>query len=348
MKTLLRVCTVFISLLSGRCVAQNDGASTEPSTIIEKMPVYPGGDKALLNYIAHNVRYPSEAKENGITGVVNVSYIVTSEGRIDSVKVAKSAHPLLDAEAVRVVSTVTGYSPGLKFGTPVPIQMTVPIRFVLRNNNDGCVDGVAAFEAGVYGSAIEKLNRCINQGGDISEAVLVRAKCFMKTGDASAALKDLEFVVRSKGTWATEALMYRAKYHLGVNDVAAARADLDALLLRDSTSVEASVMRGTCNYTLRNNDAACADLERALRYDPKNMDALKTLGTVNMNSGRADKAIGYFTSAVAVGPNDSEVYYFRGMAHARNKNATAACADMLKARELGRKGMDSVIASICQ
>jgi protein TonB len=108
--------------------------SNEPDffTIVEDMPAFPGGDAALLKYIASNVEYPPIAKENGITGVVYVSYIVDKDGSIKDVKVVRGADPFLDKEAVRVVKTLKGYKPGKQRGKPVPVQFTIPIRFVLN------------------------------------------------------------------------------------------------------------------------------------------------------------------------------------------------------------------------
>lgn len=108
--------------------------SNEPDffTIVEDMPAFPGGDAALLKFIAEHVEYPPIAKENGITGVVYVSYIVDKDGSIKDVKVVRGADPFLDKEAVRVVKTLKGYKPGKQRGKPVPVQFTIPIRFVLN------------------------------------------------------------------------------------------------------------------------------------------------------------------------------------------------------------------------
>lgn len=101
-------------------------------TIVEDMPTFPGGDAALLKFIGENVQYPSIAKENGITGVVYVSYVVGKSGEIKDVKVVRGVDPFLDKEAMRVVTTIKGYTPGKQRGKPVPVQFTIPIRFVLK------------------------------------------------------------------------------------------------------------------------------------------------------------------------------------------------------------------------
>lgn len=108
--------------------------SNEPDffTIVEDMPTYPGGDAALLKYIAEHVEYPQIAKENGITGVVYIQYIVDRDGSVKDVKVVRGADPFLDKAAIAVVKTLKGFTPGKQRGKPVPVQFTVPIRFQLQ------------------------------------------------------------------------------------------------------------------------------------------------------------------------------------------------------------------------
>ncbi len=64
--------------------------------------------------------------------MVYVSYIVGKDGKVRDVKVVRGADPFLDKEAVRVVKTLNGYKPGKQRGKPVPVQFTIPIRFVLN------------------------------------------------------------------------------------------------------------------------------------------------------------------------------------------------------------------------
>jgi protein TonB len=102
-----------------------------PFKIVEKMPAYPGGDSALLTYLAGHTEYPRLAIENNITGVVYVTYVVDKDGNITKVEIARGVHPSLDNEALRVVKTITGYKPGMQRGKAVPVEFTIPIRFTL-------------------------------------------------------------------------------------------------------------------------------------------------------------------------------------------------------------------------
>ena len=79
-------------------------------------------------------RRPSirQNKKNGITGTVFVSYLVNKAGKVEGVKVEKSADPLLDAEAVRVIGEMPDWKPGTQHGKAVDVRMTVPVKFNLQ------------------------------------------------------------------------------------------------------------------------------------------------------------------------------------------------------------------------
>lgn len=98
----------------------------------EVMPEFPGGERALIAYIGQKISYPIDAQRKGINGRVYVSFVVTSDGKIEQVKIVKGVDPQLDEEAQRVVSTMSGWKPGLNRGKPVNVNYTVPISFALR------------------------------------------------------------------------------------------------------------------------------------------------------------------------------------------------------------------------
>ena len=100
--------------------------------IVEQMPDYPGGEQALRDFIASAVNYPEEAKEKGIEGRVYVSFTIADDGKVTDVKIARGVDPILDKEALRVVSSMPDWKPGMQRGVPVNVQFTVPIIFTLE------------------------------------------------------------------------------------------------------------------------------------------------------------------------------------------------------------------------
>ncbi|MCB9204564.1 MAG: energy transducer TonB [Flavobacteriales bacterium] len=113
-------------------IEEKDVDEDEIFITVEEMPKYPGGDFALLSYLAEKTKYPRAAIDNNITGTVYVYYVVDKNGKVTDVEVARSVHPILDKEAVRVVKTLSGYSAGKQRGIPVKVKYTVPIRFELK------------------------------------------------------------------------------------------------------------------------------------------------------------------------------------------------------------------------
>ncbi len=99
---------------------------------VEKMPQYPGGELELRKFLAINIKYPQEARKSGISGKVFVKFVVTKEGKVDNVSIARGVHSLLDDESVRVVKLLSTWKPGEKDGEKVNVWYTVPINFQLQ------------------------------------------------------------------------------------------------------------------------------------------------------------------------------------------------------------------------
>jgi len=99
---------------------------------VEELPEFIGGKEAMAAWIVSNLKYPGEAVKAKITGKVLVNFMVTSQGKIKNVVVTKSVSPVLDAEAIRVISSMPDWKPGMQAGKNVPVQMQVPVEFKLN------------------------------------------------------------------------------------------------------------------------------------------------------------------------------------------------------------------------
>ncbi|WP_081834989.1 MULTISPECIES: energy transducer TonB [unclassified Bacteroides] len=96
---------------------------------LDVMPEFPGGMSVCLKFLASSIRYPIEAQEKKIQGKVVASFIVEKDGSLSNIKVVESVHPLLDAEAVRVISMMPKWKPGIKLNQPVRVIYRVPVTF---------------------------------------------------------------------------------------------------------------------------------------------------------------------------------------------------------------------------
>lgn len=100
--------------------------------IVEEMPQFPGGQEALKNFIAENVKYPSNAEKNNIEGKVYISFVIDTDGTIVESKVVKGVENDLDQEALRVINSLPKWKPGYQKGIAVKVAYTIPISFKLR------------------------------------------------------------------------------------------------------------------------------------------------------------------------------------------------------------------------
>ena len=100
--------------------------------IVEVMPVFPGGETGMMKYLSDNIKYPEEAMKADIEGRVLTRFIINSDGSISDVEISKSVHPLLDAEALRVVNEMPNWTPGKVNGKAVKVRFMLPITFRLQ------------------------------------------------------------------------------------------------------------------------------------------------------------------------------------------------------------------------
>lgn len=108
---------------------ESNGNKVEGELIVWLEPEFKGGESAMQSYIKDKVIYPKAAIDQNISGVVYVQFVIDGDGSISEVRVIKSVHPLLDEEAVRVVSEMPNWNPGKIHNRPVKVRYTIPIRF---------------------------------------------------------------------------------------------------------------------------------------------------------------------------------------------------------------------------
>ena len=102
--------------------------------IVDEMPRFPDGETKLMEYIAQNISYPQEARDKGIDGRVFIGFVVEKDGSVSNVKVLRGIGGGCDEEAVRVVSSLPKWKPGIMDGEPVRVSYQIPINFKLTEN----------------------------------------------------------------------------------------------------------------------------------------------------------------------------------------------------------------------
>ncbi len=112
----------------------DNAISDEVFIIAEEMPGFMGGDiNRFREYVQQHITYPAEAAKAGIEGKVFVSFVINKKGKLVKPEIVRSVDPLLDKEALRVISSSPEWTPGMQQGKPVNVQLVIPVLFKLQH-----------------------------------------------------------------------------------------------------------------------------------------------------------------------------------------------------------------------
>lgn len=103
----------------------------EAFTVVEVMPEFSGGMESLAAFLGDNIKYPENAKQNGVQGTVIVNFIIEKDGSIGDSKIVRGIDNECDEEALRVVKSMPAWTPGYQRGKAVRVSFNLPIRFKL-------------------------------------------------------------------------------------------------------------------------------------------------------------------------------------------------------------------------
>lgn len=101
--------------------------------VVDEEPQYPGGMDALYAFLKENIRYPQQARDNGITGKVYVTFVVEKDGSISNPRLLRDIGGGCGPEAIRVVRMMPRWIPGKIRGETVRVQFNLPVQFTLSD-----------------------------------------------------------------------------------------------------------------------------------------------------------------------------------------------------------------------
>jgi protein TonB len=112
---------------------KEDGTRDENMHDFMKESMFPGGLPALRDFLISNTRYPKQAQKDNIQGTVRVSFTVSEKGDVEDIQISKSLHPLLDAEALRIIKKMPRWEPAVMGGRYIKSYKIQPIGFRLED-----------------------------------------------------------------------------------------------------------------------------------------------------------------------------------------------------------------------
>jgi periplasmic protein TonB len=110
----------------------DDDTELPKFTIVEEMPKFPGGEDARVKFLYDNIKYPQIAREIGTQGMVYLNFTVEKDGSVSEIKLLRGIGSGCDEEAERVIAMMPKWIPGRQNGTPVRVELNMPISFILK------------------------------------------------------------------------------------------------------------------------------------------------------------------------------------------------------------------------
>lgn len=121
-----------ISASQNKIIILQDKNENKVYERVEYMASYQGGTDAVFEFISKNIRYPKDALDAQIQGIVICEFIINKDGSFSDVKIKRSIHPALDKEAVRVIKSFPKWTPARNGGETVRVRYTLPVSFRIK------------------------------------------------------------------------------------------------------------------------------------------------------------------------------------------------------------------------
>ena len=131
--------------------------NSEVFVVVEEQPSFPGGNEAMMQFLADNIKYPKEAQEKGTEGRVIVNFVVEKDGRLSDFNVVRGVDPLLDSEALRVLKSMPNWTPGKQREEIVRVRFTLPVVFRLKGKDTKDSSSASASSAPVKASVSDEV-----------------------------------------------------------------------------------------------------------------------------------------------------------------------------------------------
>ena len=87
----------------------------------------------MNEFIAKNLKFPEERKNDDIIGNVYVRFVISKDGDVKDAQIMRSLDVSFDKEALRVINSMPKWIPGKQDGINVPVYYIIPIAFKLSS-----------------------------------------------------------------------------------------------------------------------------------------------------------------------------------------------------------------------
>ena len=167
--------------------------------VSDQQPEFPGGMRALMDYLKKEIRYPKKCSASGIEGKAFVRFIVEKNGKIKKVELARSSgNSLLDKEAIRVVKKMPRWNPGTIYNKPEPMAVTMDVNVgtaIKVYDNDNTYYSLFPYRNNISGFVVQKGCYDIVDDNTFHEKILSH---FNKPWEGTVSVMNYEFIDEEK------------------------------------------------------------------------------------------------------------------------------------------------------
>ena len=135
MKKTIFLLSMLLTAAIVTCTPTKAQAQTDSEKVYNScqvMPQFPGGEKAMMEFIATNLKYPQQAVKENIQGAVLAEFVIDAEGKATAPQIIRSLSPECDREVIRVINLMPPWTPGQQEGKAVNVKFTIPIMYRLQ------------------------------------------------------------------------------------------------------------------------------------------------------------------------------------------------------------------------
>lgn len=323
-------------------------------SVVEEMPQFPQGEQGMFNYIGKTLKYPQEAIDSNIRGIVYISFIVCKDSLIRDIQVIRSVHPLLDKEAVRVISEMPKWNPGKQRKKAVDVLFNLPIHFFLRDKRLDDNPTPRAFiephlfhykEANLkykskeYRNAIKDYTTAILHNSSYFEAYYERANCKYRIGEYEGALDDYMTCIKLDPMHVNSINNAASMYSFLKDDKKSEEYYSKALLV-DDENIYTLFYRGNIRQRLKDFSGAINDFNRVIHLSKtSNNKYFKSIldivydkkSQVYCDMELYEESILALNKAIKFNSNNPELIYERGKSKFMLRNYKSSLKDYNKA-----------------
>lgn len=123
------IVSVIAVMFLGSFSELNAQSTEEVFVVADEMPIFPGGQKALMESIYSQITYPADARNKNIEGKVTVRFVINKDGKTEQISITKGLCASIDKEVIDAITKIPKFTPGKIAGKPVSVWYAVPVAF---------------------------------------------------------------------------------------------------------------------------------------------------------------------------------------------------------------------------